>query len=95
MDSVFVCDADRELEECTPQDIHESGSWIDEMWALLLGQAIMGLAYGPLFPIALTYIDDQVRGTTTRYYICKPSEFLILSQQTVPTTKATQYRNVQ
>ena len=79
MDSVFVCDADRELEECTPQDIHESGSWIDEMWALLLGQAIMGLAYGPLFPIALTYIDDQVKGTTTPYYIGECSLFYFIT----------------
>ena len=39
------------------------------MWALLLGQALMGFAYGPLFPLAITYIDDQVRGTTTPYYI--------------------------
>ncbi|XP_022106225.1 solute carrier organic anion transporter family member 3A1-like [Acanthaster planci] len=67
--SIFVCDAGRELEECSAQDIDESGSRVEEMWALFLGQAIMGLAYGPLFPIALTYLDDQVKGTTTPYYI--------------------------
>ncbi|XP_022106233.1 solute carrier organic anion transporter family member 5A1-like isoform X1 [Acanthaster planci] len=67
--SVFVCDATREDETCSADDISQSGSRIHEMWALLLGQALMGLAYGPLFPIALTYIDDQVKGTTTPYYI--------------------------
>ena len=54
---------------CNPDDISQSGSRINEMWALLVGQALMGFAYGPLFPIALSYIDDQVKGTTTPYYI--------------------------
>ncbi|XP_038052436.1 solute carrier organic anion transporter family member 5A1-like [Patiria miniata] len=67
--NIFVCDAGREEEKCSAEDIGESGSRIHEMWALLLGQAIMGFAYGPIFPIALTYIDDQVKGTTTPYYL--------------------------
>ncbi|XP_033640943.1 solute carrier organic anion transporter family member 3A1-like isoform X1 [Asterias rubens] len=66
---VFVCDASREEATCTADEIGNSGSRIEEMWALLLGQALMGFAYGPLFPLAITYIDDQVRGTTTPYYI--------------------------
>ncbi|XP_038052437.1 solute carrier organic anion transporter family member 3A1-like [Patiria miniata] len=67
--TIYVCDAARGEENCSAEDIDESGSRINEMWALLLGQCIMGFAYGPLFPIALTYIDDQVKGTTTPYYI--------------------------
>ncbi|XP_071804925.1 solute carrier organic anion transporter family member 5A1-like isoform X2 [Asterias amurensis] len=68
-DSVFVCDKDRVLENCTATDIDNSGSRLDELWAMLLGQALMGVAYGPLFPLALTYLDDQVKGTTTPVYI--------------------------
>ncbi|XP_038051581.1 solute carrier organic anion transporter family member 5A1-like [Patiria miniata] len=64
--SITQCDAEREAPEC---EAGEGGSRITEMWALFLGQAIMGLAYGPLFPIALTYLDDQVKGSTTPYYI--------------------------
>ncbi|XP_022106230.1 solute carrier organic anion transporter family member 5A1-like [Acanthaster planci] len=67
--TIFECDPTREEETCSADDINQSGSRLHEMWALLLGQALMGFAYGPLFPIALTYIDDQVKGTTTPYYI--------------------------
>ena len=70
-DSVFICDKDRVLENCTAADIDNSGSRLDELWAMLLGQALMGVAYGPLFPLALTYLDDQVKGTTTPVYIGK------------------------
>ena len=66
-----MCDFNREEEVCSDEQIDESGSRIDEMWVMFLGQALMGLAYGPLFPIALTYLDDQVKGTTTPYYIGK------------------------
>ena len=62
---MFVCDPGRDEETCAAG----AGSRLNEMWALLLGQSIMGLAYGPLFPIALTYLDDQVKGTTTPYYL--------------------------